>query len=285
MLMVDQTLDVVTRYDPVTGTKLGTFGGLQLVNPQSVSLIPGTGDCFVYDSAIKACLRFNYSTGQYISSITVPTAPSNALIASPFSDGSVLLWGYLSSFAIRMSASGALLNTYTLPSGTSSISGAAVGPSNEVYIACRGIDRIQRYQMNGTAQSLSATSTLVYSNGAQMAVGSSLGYWTNSSSDISRFIPGNPALPVDTISIPNVTLYGAALGHGDLAYFCGADTTGTGLIIAYDGKRKLELGRIVTGAGTIPIGMAVVTAPEPASCAFLALGMGALALRRRRRAC
>lgn len=66
MLVVDQTRDDIQRYDALTGAYLGSFGSLQLSNPQSVKLVPGKSECLVTDRDFNRISRFNYSTGELI---------------------------------------------------------------------------------------------------------------------------------------------------------------------------------------------------------------------------
>lgn len=280
MLVVDQAKDSISRYDAVTGASLGTFGALQLEDPQSIALVKGTSECLVFDTATDRVNRFNYSTGQYLSSFTLPIAPAPSQIIEPLPDGTFLSWGYSTTQLYRMSATGGLLNTYTAPASGGTVSAAGVGPSGEVYAAWTGTDKIHRYGINGTAQGVSAVSG-PFASGAQMNTNSAYGYFTQSSNTLYKFVPGNPATGIETMTLAvGTNLYGVAMGHGDLVYACGNDASGVGIWVL-NGGTKTQVGKFTPAGVTNPVHMAIVVAPEPTT--MLALGAGIAALLRRKR--
>lgn len=281
MLVVDQDSDYISRIDPVTGASLGTFGGLQLTDPQSVAVIPGTSECVVFDNFTRRMNRFNYSTGQYISGFDIPTMSAASVIVEPFTDGTFLLWGYLTSQAIRISSTGALLNTYAVPAGAGSLSSAGVGPGNSVFAAWSSINKIQRYSQTGAVQGLSAAGPTL-GPGAQMNVNAQYGYATQSNNLLVKFNPGNPATSIETASVGSGnSAFATAFGHGSLVYAAGISGTGTGTVWVLDGVKKQVVGAFNPSGVKTPVNMAMVLAPEPGT--LIALGLGVLALKRRKK--
>lgn len=284
MLVVDQETNYISRYDPVTGTFLGTFGGLQLINPQSVALIPGTSDCLVTDFSTQRIHRFNYSTGQFISAFDNPFITATTAVLSPFSDGTFLLWSYNANIVHRINATGTLLNSFSVPVGASTICGAGVGSSNEVFIAWNGINKIQRYAANGTVQGQSAAFASSFGTGAQMVVSGSYGYFTTSGNTVVKFATGNPAIALESVALTaGDASYRAARGHGDLTYFSGKNSGVTPSIWVYDGVKKVRLGRFTPIGVTTPVSMAIVVAPEPGTLLALAGGLAWIGRRRKAR--
>jgi len=283
LLVVDQLSDSIRRYDPVTGASLGSFGGLQLTNPQSIAIIPGTSECVVTDPVSDTLNRFNYSTGQPISSVGISNSLGVSPVVHAFTDGTFLLWSFSGSVAQRISAGGTLLNTFSVPAGATSMSAAGVGPSNEVYIAWNGTNRIQRYASNGALQGQSAVFAGSFGAGAQMSVAGNYGYLTSSSNRVTKFTIGNPATALENVPFPaGEFTYGTARGHGDLTYFSGVDNADNAQIWIYDGATKHRHGQFSLGAGVIPVSMATVVAPEPTTMLVLSGGL-AILLRRRKR--
>lgn len=280
MLVVDQSKDSISRFDALTGASLGTFGELQLSDPQSIALIKGTSECLVFDNTTDRVNRFNYSTGEYLSSFVLPIAPAPSQILEPLPDGTFLSWGYLTSQLYRISATGGLLNSYAAPAGGSFVSAAGVGPSGEVYAAWVGTNKIHRYGINGATQGVSAASG-PFADGTQMSTNSAFGYFTQSTNTLYKFLPGNPATGIEAVTFAASTiLYGVAMGHGDLTYACGKDASGAGIWVL-NGATKNQVGKFTPSGVTTPIHMAIVVAPEPTT--MLALGVGIAALLRRKR--
>lgn len=281
MLVVDQSKDSISRFDALTGASLGTFGALQLEDPQSIALIKGTSECLVFDNATDRVNRFNYSTGEYLSSFALPIAPAPSQIIEPLPDGTFLSWGYLTSQLYRITATGGLLNSYSAPAGGSFVSAAGVGPSGEIYAAWVGTNKIHRYGINGATQGVSAVGG-PFADGTQMNTNSAFGYFTQSSNTIYKFLPGNPATGIEAVTFAaGTSLFGVAMGHGDLTYACGKDAAGAGVWVL-NGATKTQVGKFTPAGITTPVHMAIVVAPEPTTMLALCAGIAAL-LRRKRR--
>lgn len=282
MLVVDQSKDSISRFDAVTGASLGTFGSNYLIDPQSVALIHGSSDCLVFDNGNGRAHRFNYSTGEYVSSINLPVVPAISTMIEPFSDGTFLVWGFSTSTAYRMTVTGGLLNTYAVPAGGGIISAAGLNSSGEVYIAWTGTDKIHRYGIGGAVQGVSAA-TGALGWGAQMNVKSSYGFFTQSTATLFKFAPGNPATAIETMNLPaGSSAFGVAFGHGDAVYACGIDGTGSA-IWAIDGVSKTITQKFTPAGVTTPVHMAIVVAPEPGAIFVVGTGLVLIARRRQRR--
>lgn len=280
LLTVDQNSDSIRRFDPVTGTALGSFGSLQLTDPQSVKVSKLGTFCYVMDYGDRAIKKFNYNTGEYLGSI--PSILTSTTWIHEFSNGDLLLYQWSSSFVRRVNSAGTLLNSYPAPGGALNIRGAAIGPAGEVYVAWAGTNRIHQYSGSGVLGSQSAVFASPFSETGQMEISGSFGVVCDGGSGTFRtFATGNPPTAGSMVNLDTRLdyAYSAAFGHGDLLYIGGIPQSGNDSIQVLNRSTMSVTGSF--GSGTI-VGMDIVVAPEPGSLVSLGLGGIALLVSKRR---
>lgn len=91
MLVGDVTDREIDRYDPVTGTYLGSFGKGFLSSVTDVKVDSSTGRAYVADYSAGRIKTFDYSTGLYLGSFTASTG---AYFVSQLSNGNLVASGY-----------------------------------------------------------------------------------------------------------------------------------------------------------------------------------------------
>lgn len=285
LLVSDNTDDVVHRFNPTTGQSLGTIGAGLLVNPLGVTVDLVTNRAFILDGGFSVVV-LDYSTGTFVRSFNVT---SGASYMNRNSDGT-LNFTYLATNRIeRRTASGNLLQTYTNTSGQTIKQGIRL---NDGFFYTGNLTtvagaRVQRFDYNsGTLLSThpwaSERMELMPGNGA-------FNVWTNIPGtnavlEYNTFLAG-PTSFQQTTSTFLTNAIGTAVGHSGICYAVGqkVGSPGVGIIQRYDANVNQLRGVFGDGLLNTPTGMAIVVAPEPGSLAAIAVGLAALATRRRKK--
>lgn len=301
LFAVDSTAKVVRRYDPITGTSLGTFGQGLLNTPASV-VANSDGTAWVLETIGSAdrSVRFklfNYSTGTLLRVVSTSlqnwgfasadaqlAVLGNRLIAS---EGGVNLDG---SFVVEWDQSG---NRVRYHGGTSTtpMIGVAIGNGGQHVYRAMGTKIYWNGINDPSDNSNNALGTVTQGANIRhlVTVGSEL-YSINQAGALTRYsIAANGALTqtgsVTLTGFSTSSTHGIAVGHDRTIFVGGTDlaTPTNGRILRVDGRTLDILGAVNTvGLSSGLRGMDLVVAPEPGTMAALAVGVAAL-LRRRKR--
>ncbi len=288
-LVVDAGNKDVRRFDTFTGTYFGSFGGGFLVDPKSVA-ITSDGIAHVLDvvSSQGVVRRFRYNTGDYLGGVVLSnfsfTGQPQLTVGS---DGSYLATGGASSCVGRWTTTGAQIGFACQTSGGGEC-GLAESGGNLYTIGNSPV------QLNQIALSAIVGNAVRYptqtpvSNvnaGRQMQIRNNRIWWINSGNDsvTSTNLNGTSAIafPITTqLDVPQAL----AFDHTTTAYIGGFEvgSTTVGKIIRLDTLTNVVVGSFGQNFLKAPVSMAILTAPEPGSCAIIALGIAALAARRRK---
>lgn len=287
----------ITRWDPMTGASFGGFlvpaytGHISL--PPSVS---GVVDVLDQTGGLLAIRRMDYSTGQLTSVINTPIAGATVYGFRYLPDGHMLIAGHIAgSQRIRAyDYAGAVHAFLSLPADTDMAVSATVGPTGTYYALTRqrGTNSGWKYTVTSHASSGQIVDSEVvvdnttaeffdldYSTGV-LHVGCDQFGWRR----MAR-VSGTSIGAFDWLGGLVVDASTYSLGHGDMVYSFGYDSANDRMSFAggrvWAGDDYFYRYVPSTAHGTV-YDSVIVLAPEPAALA--ALGLGVLALRRRRRA-
>lgn len=277
LLVSDSGSDTIRRFDPVSGASFGSFGGGFLVDPVGVAVNTALGEAVVADAGGRRITHWNYNTGEYLRT-SVVTSGATYLNQNP--DGTVNLayadrvvrygWGFGSPIATYMGDP-----SFPVQQGMLQADGL-------FYVSSRSASSVRYRWHNATSGAFIgnagwlADRTVAF--GARSFNAYTSGGFTWFEVDTHNVGPASvnatPFSGYDAVA-------GVATGHGSAAYAAIRSTGGTWEIRRYDTVANVVMPGFAVGQLTTPTGMAIVVAPEPAS--LVALGVGALALMRRRR--
>ncbi len=280
---------MVKRFDPISGTYFGSFGGLQLTFPLGIE-VSAKGIVFVSDylGGNRTAVRmFNGFTGNYLGQLGATTA--NKLITGLTLGPDGFLYGAYTSDA---SGSGGLAKIDLTTGGqTFTAAPGANFPTDVAYgLSAIFLQDGTKYHNFSQAGAYNAT----FPNSGPTTGSEWLCFrqdrsgWFQGASNpvygvvtaISNGIYGSSTTKLVTTSLSSIS--DMDLGHSNY-YVSGLNAAGTaGLLQTIDLANNTPLGTFGAGNLTSPGAMAVWTAPEPTS--LLALGGAALVLARRRRA-
>lgn len=283
LLSVDFSAAAIRRYDGQTGAFLGSFGAGYMSTPAGLTINQSRNEAYVHDRASRRIFAFNYNTGEYLRDFDtgsefyswISTDNSGNILISSTDAGS-------KNQMRRYSPTGTLLNTWNMPavgpmySAAQSSNGSIWAIDN--YASPNSIHRFGTGSPNAlNSYSLGGTTGI----GGEIRSSNGIVYFpSGSGTTYSYFHESTPT----TVNVINLSSYfgfapGIGFGHGNIAYFAGSNAA-DGVIY----RRNLATGfmaKIVTAPGVDFSSLAVVVAPEPATCTILTFGVLA-ALRRRR---
>lgn len=282
-LVADYAGKKIDRYDPESGTYLGSFGNGLLAGPTDVAIDQANGVAYVADQVTRRVYSFNYHTGRYLSSF----AASGALYyVTRLSNGELLHSGVGSANTYRTTTSGTLLQTIN----TSGIyvEGHAQAQDGTLWFlgSLNGFPTLYSGAV-GSSTVTSAVSSFSGNLDAHLTVHGNQAVFQSYTNNLVHFFSANVNGTTATNLVDyrqtgnNLSGRGTAFGHNGLAYMLASDNTALNhrlykWIPGATNPQYLTLTNTASAEG-----MAVVVAPEPAS--MIALGAGALALIRRRR--
>lgn len=273
LLAVDQGMDRVHRFDPVTGLSLGSFGEGMMVNPTKIALDRSAGIAYVTNFSLQSVQKWNYSTGEYLGDLV--NSLGNAYGIARLNNGNIAV------------ANGALVQVYN-PAGGFLNSFATTGfglGTDGANLFVGEFGQIRKFKENGTLLGTVTTSLAnddinvrgetAYTGGG--GYGNTFGRFNpQSMTGFTQFTVGNLA------NTGNVEA--TALSHGAFLYVPGraTDDITRGVFSRY----HTTAGFGVSTFGNLPntsriTGMEIVLAPEPGSLAVF--GLGLIALMRKRR--
>lgn len=281
VLVSDSGDDVVHRFDPVTGGYLGSFGTGYLSNPLGIAIDQPNNTAYVLDAG-NAIVKFDYNTGAFMGSFVV-SGGATYLNRNP--DGTLNL-AYANRVERRNTAGG-LIVTYT--HGTGFVGQQGFHAEDGLF-----------YVSTRTGLGSNGLSRHNYATGALIGTTS----WaadrlirlpgTNILNVYEGFGGGNCVFENDVFNNGPIFIQansiaaiqnpkGVGLGHDGIAYACGTDrvTPAQGIIQRFDTNTWSYRGAFGQTILSVPTGMAVVVAPEPAT--WGAMAIGALALMRKRK--
>jgi|GEM_PF-2037967 len=290
MLIADQTASGgrVVRVDPETRASLGSFGlGKIAGNIRDIAVDQSLGRCYVLGSSLVS--EFNYNTGEFISAFTVGSF-SQSISFAP-STGHLITSGHGTSNVdpIRRYKNGATVNSVSTGFSTSGV--AELGGQQFVGVGnSSSAPTIVSVPSTSTTDIVAHTSTLpnglVNSYRDLTVAGGKLWASYVDADSIVRLRSFSVTGGLLNTPTDSATLFGSftserislATGHGDVIYLLRGSN-----LYTYHAPSNTYLGDftvpgLTSGGGR---GMALIVAPEPASC--VALGLGALAVMRRRR--
>lgn len=286
MLAHDQSTNKIHRYDPTTGAYLGAFNhlGYFVISRMIADSTTGT----LHALAGNSVYQYNYSTGAYLGVQTIGSSPIDFV----FSPDRTKYYGVNSSGVVTSSTIG--LTGYTTLSGTfTNAPDAALWHGDKLVTSNLATKTYTMSTITGT------TLTQVYSGLHMNAVAASVKNMivlqgTNGASDRIMQPIGGPNLATPFIFSSGLSgsstssysgfqfanVLSVAAGHQGYFYVTGTTAGGslhTMMVNEFQyGGLDFTMPQITTFGQ-----MAVAIAPEPGTWA--ALGLGALALLRRKR--
>jgi len=283
----------VMRYDPQTGAQLGYFGaGFLSGNIGGITADRASGRAWVQTGS--AVTVFNYNTGAYMGRFSINAVVSAGLNYNSATDIlSLGAGGGDGIFASNYTGSGTLLGSYGVGY---SATGAMLKPGASTYflwdvVAAGTTVRASAY--NSSFAYLSSANAGYNFGGLTNNSGSyGSAFWgdyfygmsfVGSTFTLQRVLTNGTGFVAGTVTnintIPTVPVGNAnmAAGHGDLIYVRSGNT-----LNMYSASTNAWIGsQVVPISNANAAGMALIIAPEPGTWA--ALGLGAIAMMRRRR--
>lgn len=278
----DTTGNRIHRFDGDTGAYLGGFGvDLTNTSPNGIA-INSKGEVFAVDT--NKIFVYDGSTGGLIREFAKPGVSDYSSL-SMTSTGDLLV-ANLGGNGYRVSAvNGAVLSTYTRPGGGLGVAGLFQGPGGQIFGAISGINKVQRYQLNGTADTLSGVTDSLL-DCEYGTVSGNIGYLaTGTAKKVVRFdMSTSPATILSSFSMlaTEFALTGLAAGHGNRMFMSVFKSGGGGYIQRFDKTDGTLRGAFGSTILSRPTNMVCVVAPEPASLLVLGAAIGCLCLRRLR---
>lgn len=269
LLTCDYQLGRISRWDPVTGMNLGSFGQGTLLSPAKIAVNKAIGVAYVTDYQASTVSAWNYSTG----------APINDFVVNGVWGIEVLGNGNL----LIGTGSGARIYspTGTLVQNITSSTSYGVGyDGTNIYVG--NGSSLGKYTMGGTLiSSVSTGSHLIY----QMAFRNGVGYLSGVNGLGKVGILNTSSMSFSQVIVSGMSgdLEAVSLGHLNRLYVGGTLTASSNQGFARTFLNGSQYGSFGAGSfGTRISGSAIIVAPEPSSLAILALGAGCWLARRRR---
>lgn len=293
-------LTTITRWDPVTRTFLGSFGSGQLSSSGPIALDPtnpGSVTNFQLDNGTVQLQRFNYSNGENLGLQTTAINSTAVNDAKYTSSGNLLLAGLINGnvSARQYTLAGSLVRSYSLPLNTNSVIGINQGSDGTTYLLTRqpGTTSNNKFTVTSYASGSGVISqtVVIADNTTNARTGLTLGAGMLTIGGGSFAARIGLSANGTTLGTPDSPSGGYLFasdvmmnGHGNSLHSMGYDSTTSRTYFSTATVTNNSTGQYTyltdTRFGNI-YDSAIVVAPEPASLA--ALGLGALAMTRRRR--
>ena len=278
--VADEGTDTIHRFDGGSGVYLGAFTG-PFSNPRGIAIdqtnsrmfVTADNGIFIIDLWSGTLMNAEAQSGQ---GATV-YAPGQYLFAVNGSSN------YLGG---GLDGSSGWFTGASLPGAIALRKG--VDYQNNVLFTASAAAGVQRYSLGsffGAATLLSTQALTTPGTLGQTAVGTGYALTADGSTNKLHFTFASGGgtdfvSPYSTLS----TLVGVDFAHNDVFYAAGRNATNTSGLLIQSSTRFTGTALRTYGSGILqnPTAVATITAPEPAS--MIGLGLGALLLRRRRRA-
>lgn len=303
LLQIDRVPNAyqIKRFDPMSGTYLGSFGQGWLTDPQN--LVLRNGVLYVLDTMSRTASgggrihKFNPNTGELLGTVVLPAGWGRVANGSSFqidSSGNFYVadaqTNANSSFVNKYTSAGGYITTgYWPPSGNTFVTGVVVNETaSRLYMSSFTNGTIEVYN---TTNQTAALQTISAPGGALSLVRNSnyLYYTLNSGSpSIYRgLVNGDGSLGVFTGFSMSSASYqiGIGFGHDPYGYAVGLLSSGAYGFTRFNSASMDMMGSFGSGQLTSPWGNPVlIIAPEPSSVAGMAFGLWVLGRRRKSRA-
>lgn len=287
-LVLDRTTKKVHRFDAESGAYLGAFGSFS-ASVTSIKVNPAKGECLVFDSGYGAVFTYDYSSGElksvssgWISSL--PCVSVNTTNQHWYFPVNTTIYEYT---ALGTSSIGG-----HPVSGAASLGDMEWIDSTKAFLGQTGSGTCYVYDFNSnsivgtTTHSVAMLGVTVlpytYPDGGSALVGISangtvyLDKYSGALFQIGSFASGIAAAKDVAALHAGIIAVGKSSGGAAVIQTFGIATT------PYQGMFPLIT---MSGGGiTDPVSVATVIAPEPQEWMVLGLGLGALVIRRRRKA-
>lgn len=272
----------VKRFDPNTGAFLGAFGrGIIQNPPYGLALDQATNTCYVttFSGAVQ---RFNMYTGEFMGEYALSVGSTGWTSVSL---GGNLLRSIGSSIGIF--ASTGLLNS-SFGGGLGANYQSVVQAANGNYYALDGtLNRLYSFSSTGTYLSYMSINS-AYSFNDLKTYGNKV-IWSTTDFNVAN---NDRIYSVDTVAggagnyrvwnpgVPTYTLRGASLGHDNVVHYSYINSSSQAVI----GSMSINTGTVygTFGAGSLSFALSQQTVNTPEPGTWAALGLGALAILRRR---
>lgn len=296
VMVMDQGTNSIHRFDGSTGAYLGDFARGFLTGPRSFSIDRSLNRAYVADNS-GIVRMFNYNTGVHEGDLNSTMGFAQSLFAKPggnlisgfvfgqISELSATTGSYLGFHNVNGIASGASLGTTIHTTSGNLVVWTANFSGSESAIQVTGP------AIGSTQHLTSAISSNMggYTTTTQIAMSGDLGMVVSATGQSIQFSLNTAGTAVASYSQYSLTSSltgpkGVAFGHGRTMYMAGqnASNIAQGRISRGIWGTSSFTGTFGEGILINPGQMAVIAAPEPGS--LIALGLGAVALLRRRRA-
>lgn len=275
--VVDRVNKRVHRFDMDSGAYFGSFGSQWLTAPLSVTADATTGIVTVYDA--PGIYSFNGFTGELVGASNIDGLANSTSRIALAPDGRFIYSTGVVTTTVHSSTGGFV--TSLSPAGSTITIGART--ANEYWVLSGSNNSLRRFTSSGSIIDTTQIGGAPWTGSGRVAfdsgTGPERGYFVRSGGTITPLSATSLAVAGSFSSgLDSVT--DLAFGHPGRLFF-----TGTAGGVPTVGRRLIGMsvnGPTLThpalGEAT---GIAVIAAPEPS--ALMALGVGALAILRRRR--
>jgi len=275
----------IVRYDPATGTTLGSYTGGSLNGALGMNVGPN-GLLYVCSEGNNSIQRFNMTTHAYVDTI-VSGSNLNGPTGLVFDhNGNMLVGNYNGDTVTKYSPSGLFLSTL-VTAGSGGINGPdigiTIGPDGKLYVPSFDSNAIQRYDAStgayidtfipsGGAGGMSQPRTILFRDNK---------VWVTSDNGNKVLRYGLDGSFIDTfVSAGSGGLFGAtgmAFGDDGLLYVASSRNN---KILKYSLTNGSFVGTALSTGLNGPVSILMV--PEPTTMMGIGLGIAALAIKRRK---
>jgi len=279
LMMVADSNNVIHRLDPTTGAYLGSFAGISGYTSTFMAASLSQKKLFTMGGGLLN--SYDYSSGVYVAGYGVPTGGGGLAFAP---DGKTLYVGSSNSIW-KFDVTTGLYTSQLVAGLTSAVTSLTCDPNGNVF-ATDTSNNLISYSPAGTQMSsisgiLPGVTQSAYV-AAQGGFSKAVAYTANGSNYGYSLVSGTNILNVSTWNYSNMSQYwGATTAHSG-GYMLGKDSASSALRVTAMVPAAFYSGSSFTYSNiTSAKAMTIVLAPEPSSMAVM--GLGALALLRRRR--
>ncbi len=298
VMVGDSATKSIHRFDGSTGAYLGSFGSGHFANIQNFTIDQATNSAYVSDGVLGLTRVFNYNTGAHLfdyqnigsngTSQTLSRTPTG-FFAGYYSGG----WGIhdnsgaQTSFVLGLQVGGT--NPIAMASARHQ-SGIVVGAAfSGASAAVASLQLLNPNLTTATAKTPDVTDMGPWTELGQVSLSGNTGIWLTTNGRARVFAVNSAGTNISLTGGSYApegfavgTMRGIGMGHGRTVYVSGRDAGNTtGIITRGVLGSTMSLSTFGSGILQQPMMMQVVVAPEPGT--LVALSLGALLLRRRKK--